>query len=97
MIASLCVCEEKNTCNNEEKNASGNLNDREQERTLILSCRGLIHSLCMDISFLQGEVGAPGGQGPPGPVGSAGPSGITLIGVSRKALHRKHDNCTVIN
>lgn len=51
----------------------------------------------MGISFLQGEVGAPGGQGPPGPVGSAGPSGITLIGVSRKALHRKHDNCTVIN
>lgn len=39
--------------------------------------------------FLQGEVGAPGGQGPPGPVGNAGPSGITLIGVRREVLHTK--------
>ena len=60
--------------------------------------RGLIHSLVTTnmfsdgaFYFLQGEVGSPGGQGPPGPVGNAGPSGITLIGVSRKVAHRKHD------
>lgn len=80
-----------------EKNVRWNLGDREQERTLIFSCRELIHGLSSQgrcsltgiFFFLQGEVGAPGGQGPPGPVGNAGPSGITLIGVRREVLHTK--------